>query len=493
MLRLRMYYSLTEDVIDQARQLFIAVYSSSSNELSQFDSLAELRAHKFLKSNATDLKRLPSTEDAFLLHLERSAYACIIDKTAHIANPVIPEPTEYGWISEGDNMIPHHIKCEILHGQRMLQKQQTAHARKGAREAVAVPRHLDAATLTAFVEINLKSNVHRLIPESVRWLLSQKRFTEAEAILRKIAKTNGKEIPDNVIQAMKDTKQKTEQPNISELFKTPNMRKKTLVIMICWPINAVVYTVLSFQASALGVNEYLGFAISVEIPSYICIWYVMDTIGRRWSVFITMLLGGVSCIITMFLATTEFPDRTTNQADFSEPQTQNKSALQDAMVWEITILAMVGKCCIAASFSVMYVFAGELNPTTIRSTAIGVYASASGIALIAAPYLMYLSKFGKNIPYLVCGILSVVGAVTIIFLPETLYAPLPQTIIEGENFGKNFKILSFPKNRRRIRSMSMRRFSAIRGNPETVTEEMEKKEKEQILNGGTGLQMLSTV
>ncbi|KAG1674194.1 Protein CIP2A [Nymphon striatum] len=103
-------YSLTEDVIDQARQLFIAVYSSSSNELSQLDSLAELRAHKFLKSNATDLKRLPSTEDAFLLHLERSAYACIIDKTAHIANPVIPEPTEYGWISEGDNMIPHQMR-----------------------------------------------------------------------------------------------------------------------------------------------------------------------------------------------------------------------------------------------------------------------------------------------------------------------------------------------------------------------------------------------
>ncbi|KAG1656369.1 hypothetical protein GQR58_023997 [Nymphon striatum] len=60
--------------------------------------------------NATDLKRLPSTEDAFLLHLERSAYACIIDKTAHIANPVIPEPTEYGWISEGDNMIPHQMR-----------------------------------------------------------------------------------------------------------------------------------------------------------------------------------------------------------------------------------------------------------------------------------------------------------------------------------------------------------------------------------------------
>ncbi|KAG1670310.1 Terminal uridylyltransferase 7 [Nymphon striatum] len=63
-----------------------------------------------LLDNATDLKRLPSTEDAFLLHLERSAYACIIDKTAHIANPVIPEPTEYGWISEGDNMIPHQMR-----------------------------------------------------------------------------------------------------------------------------------------------------------------------------------------------------------------------------------------------------------------------------------------------------------------------------------------------------------------------------------------------
>ena len=59
-------YSLTGDVIDQARQLFIAVYSTSY-EISRFVSLAELRAHKFLNRNTTDLKRLPPIEDVFLL------------------------------------------------------------------------------------------------------------------------------------------------------------------------------------------------------------------------------------------------------------------------------------------------------------------------------------------------------------------------------------------------------------------------------------------
>ncbi len=45
---------LTEDTIKQARQLFIAVYSSS-DEISRFNSLAELRAHKFLKNDTIDL------------------------------------------------------------------------------------------------------------------------------------------------------------------------------------------------------------------------------------------------------------------------------------------------------------------------------------------------------------------------------------------------------------------------------------------------------
>ena len=100
---------LTADVIDQARQLFMAVYSSSY-ETSKFTNLAELRAHKFLKSGGVDLKRLPPTEDAFRLHLERAAYACIVDKTAHKQIPVLPDPQEYGWNIAGNVFVPRPMR-----------------------------------------------------------------------------------------------------------------------------------------------------------------------------------------------------------------------------------------------------------------------------------------------------------------------------------------------------------------------------------------------
>merc|ERR1712117_163705 len=37
----------------------------------------------------------------------------------------------------------------------------------------------------------------REIPESPRWLVQKKRFVEARDILKKIAKTNGNEVPDD--------------------------------------------------------------------------------------------------------------------------------------------------------------------------------------------------------------------------------------------------------------------------------------------------------
>ena len=70
-------YQITSDLINQARELVIAVYTNKSDAFEDCD-LAKLRAYKFLNSRSTMLKLLPPTEDAYLLHLQRAALATTV-------------------------------------------------------------------------------------------------------------------------------------------------------------------------------------------------------------------------------------------------------------------------------------------------------------------------------------------------------------------------------------------------------------------------------
>lgn len=80
-------------------------------------------------------------------------------------------------------------------------------------------------------------------------------------------------------------------------LRTPNMRLKTLLITLNWFANETVYLGLSYYGPSLGNNQYLSFFLSslVEIPSYLCCWFVMDRWGRRWPMCLLMISRFVAC------------------------------------------------------------------------------------------------------------------------------------------------------------------------------------------------------
>lgn len=179
----------------------------------------------------------------------------------------------------------------------------------------------------------------------------------------------------------------------------------------------------------------------VEIPSYVITWYAMDRLGRRWVLCLTMLLGGVACVSCMFV-----PEGTIFfffLHSTSKRRVSSVCVAADA-VWVTVSLAMIGKFGIAASFAVFYVFVGELLPTVLRSQAMGVASFIAGIGLLGFPYIVHLAVYSRVLPLIIMGTLSVAGALTSIFLPETLNIHLPQTIEEGELFGADFKLWSCP-------------------------------------------------
>ncbi|XP_059061335.1 uncharacterized protein LOC131854220 [Achroia grisella] len=206
--------------------------------------------------------------------------------------------------------------------------------------------------------------------------------------------------------------------SLLDIFRYPNIRKKFFILTFNWVVLGVVYNSLSYNTPNLGVDDYLAFFIggAVELPSYIIAWVCMERFGRRWVLCIFMSIGGVACL--------------------------SCGLVPEAWPWITVTLAMLGRLCIAASFAVFYVQIGELLPTVLRSQAMGAASFIAGLGLLACPYIVYLSIYTKALPLILMGILSVMGGVTSLLLPETLNQPLPQTLGDGEIFGRDFKLLS---------------------------------------------------
>ena len=90
----------------------------------------------------------------------------------------------------------------------------------------------------------------------------------------------------------------------------------------------------------------------------------------------------------------------------------------------------LGKFGASASFAICYLYMAELFPTLIRSTAVGLGATASKIGGLAAPFIAGLEAFQSCIPLIVFGSSSVIGGMLAVVLPESVGAPLPQSLDE---------------------------------------------------------------
>ena len=70
-------------------------------------------------------------------------------------------------------------------------------------------------------------------------------------------------------------------------------------------MNALVYYGLSLNTENLAGSPYLNFCLAgaVEIPAYVICILLLNRVGRRTPLIVTMYLGGVACIISGLLPT----------------------------------------------------------------------------------------------------------------------------------------------------------------------------------------------
>lgn len=76
----------------------------------------------------------------------------------------------------------------------------------------------------------------RFVPESVRWLIMKKKQAKAEEIVKRIAEFNKVSLPKDLELYVKNAivKKDGQLYSFHDLFRTPNIRKRTLLMGYIW-------------------------------------------------------------------------------------------------------------------------------------------------------------------------------------------------------------------------------------------------------------------
>ena len=257
-----------------------------------------------------------------------------------------------------------------------------------------------------------------IVPESIRWLAINGKTYQAEKILIKIAKRNGRTISIRQMREIKiilqhverDSRLKKNQENLTplDMIRKSNL-KITLIMMLNWiSICLSVYT-LTFNATKLSGNIYINWLLSNtvgDIPGTFALIVTLKYFGRRFNLFYVQFVCGICCLVLAFM-----------------PKNQTTAIL---------VFYLIGKCAGEMGFLLVWLMTAELYPTNLRSQAVGTLSMISRIFGTVASFVATLSVYWKPLPMLLLGCPCLIAGVLVYFIPETKQCKLPQTLDEAD-------------------------------------------------------------
>lgn len=155
----------------------------------------------------------------------------------------------------------------------------------------------------------------------------------------------------------------------------------------------------------MNTTAFINYLLIFQIPGTFVSIYSNRFLGRKLTLVAANVVASLSCLLITMLPNSDASHLT---------------------------LSCIGLWGMSISFSTVYLYAGELFPTVVRNSGVGLTSTVARVGSMVAPFVATLSHTSKLLPPLIFGIVPLIGAALCIILPDTRGKKLPDTLEEGE-------------------------------------------------------------
>ncbi|CAK6449690.1 unnamed protein product [Pipistrellus nathusii] len=248
------------------------------------------------------------------------------------------------------------------------------------------------------------------LAESARWLLITGRLEQGLRELQRVAAINGRRAAGDaltmevVLSAMQEELRAGRAPAGLGSLCGAGLGLRTAVSMLSWFAFGFTFFGLALDLQALGSDVFLLQVLlgAVDMAAKLGTLLLLGRLGRRPTQAASLALAGL-CILANALVP------------------RGMRPLRSA-------LALLGLGWLGVAFTCVSVYTGELFPTVLRMTAVGLGQMAARGGAILGPLVRLLGVYHPSLPLLVYGAVPVLSGLTALLLPETQNLPLPDTI-----------------------------------------------------------------
>jgi MFS family permease len=211
--------------------------------------------------------------------------------------------------------------------------------------------------------------------------MAQQKTDKALELLKKVAKINKRKMGiitrKNLLKnSMNEEMSKNEDSSLAKnrnlsgfnIFIMPRLRKRSLVLAICWFFLFTCYHTNTQNTSNLGKDIYTSFTYGalVEIPATLIVFLSLDRIGRRWPMSFSMIIAGTAGLLTLLI------------------KTEKSSATL------FLISALIMRVSLATEYNIIIQYSTEVFPTVLRGRSLAFLRFMGTLGLYLSPSIVYL-------------------------------------------------------------------------------------------------------